>query len=55
MSARSPLHWPEYLIEAGLVGVLMVVACGLNVALGHPGSPAVRGQGLAPAAPRRAA
>lgn len=42
MSTRGALHWPEYLIEAGLIGLLMIVACGLGVALGHPSSPAVR-------------
>jgi aquaporin Z len=35
------LHWPEYLIEAGLLGLLMVVACTLGVVLGHPGSAVV--------------
>ena len=36
------MHWPEYLAEAGLLGLFMVVACVLGVALGHPASAAVR-------------
>jgi len=44
--ARPPLaaalvaHWPEYLIEATLLGAFMVAACGFTVLLEHPGSPA---------------
>ena len=40
--APKAMHWPEYLAEAGLLGLFMVVACVLGVALGLPGSPAVR-------------
>jgi aquaporin Z len=36
------MHWPEYLAEAGLLGALMVVACVVGVALGHPDSAAVQ-------------
>jgi aquaporin Z len=36
------LHWPEYLAEAGLLGLFMIVACVLGVALEHPGSAVVR-------------
>jgi aquaporin Z len=42
MTSRSALHWPEYLAEAGLLGLLMIVASTLGVVLGHPASPAVR-------------
>lgn len=35
-------HWPEYLIEALLLGTFMVVACGSVVVLNHPESLAVR-------------
>lgn len=35
-------HWPEYLIEAALLGVFMVSACLVTVLLEHPASP-VRG------------
>jgi aquaporin Z len=38
---RGGVHWREGLIEAGLVGLFMVVACALGVLLEHPGSPAV--------------
>jgi aquaporin Z len=40
--APKAMHWPEYLAEAGLLGLFMVVACVLGVALGHPASAAVR-------------
>ena len=40
--APKGLHWPEYLAEAGLLGLFMVVACALGVALDHPASAAVR-------------
>jgi aquaporin Z len=40
--AAKAMHWPEYLAEAGLLALFMVAACLLGVALGHPGSPAVR-------------
>ncbi len=33
------LHWPEYLIEATLLGIFMVVACSVVVAVQHPDSP----------------
>jgi aquaporin Z len=39
---RDALHWPEYLAEAGLLGLFMILACVLGVALDHPGSAAVR-------------
>ena len=32
-------HWPEYLIEAFLLGAFMVSALGFTVLLEHPGSP----------------
>jgi len=35
---RDALHWPEYLAEAGLLGLFMVIACALGVALDHPAS-----------------
>jgi aquaporin Z len=35
------LHWPEYLTEAWLLGLFMLTACVLGVALDHPGSIAV--------------
>jgi aquaporin Z len=35
-------HWPEYLIEATLLGLFMVSACGFAVLLDHPDSPAHR-------------
>jgi aquaporin Z len=34
-------HWPEYLIEAWCLGVFMISACFLGVALFHPSSPIV--------------
>jgi aquaporin Z len=33
-------HWPEYAIEAGLLGLFMISACGFTVLLEHPQSPA---------------
>jgi aquaporin Z len=39
---RDALHWPEYLAEAGLLGLFMILACVLGVALDYPGSAAVR-------------
>jgi aquaporin Z len=41
---RSTLrkHWPEYLMEAGGLGVFMLSACGFGTLLGYPGSPVVR-------------
>ncbi len=35
-------HWPEYLMEAALLGLFMVSACSFGVLLGHPASPARR-------------
>lgn len=32
-------HWPEYLIEAGALGVFMVSACLFTILLQHPASP----------------
>jgi aquaporin Z len=32
-------HWPEYLMEAALLGLFMISACTLGVILGHPASP----------------
>jgi aquaporin Z len=32
-------HWPEYLIEAALLGIFMLSACGFGVLLEHPASP----------------
>ena len=33
------LHWPEYLIEAVLLGLFMVSACTFGTVLEHPLSP----------------
>lgn len=33
-------HWPEYAIEAVLLGLFMISACGFTVLLEHPRSPA---------------
>ena len=33
------LHWPEYLMEAGELGLYMFFACALATLLQHPGSP----------------
>jgi aquaporin Z len=33
-------HWPEYAIEAALLGLFMISACGFTVLLEHPRSPA---------------
>lgn len=35
-------HWPEYLIEGGLLGAFMVVACTAATVMHHPGSRAAR-------------
>jgi aquaporin Z len=35
-------HWPEYLMEAALLGLFMVSACAFTVLLDHPASPAHR-------------
>ena len=45
-------HWPEYLIEACLLGAFMVSALGMTVLLEHPASPA--NQALPDAMLRRA-
>jgi aquaporin Z len=37
--ASLRLHWPEYLIEAGLLGAFMVSACVFGIIYGYPGSP----------------
>ena len=37
---RRPYHWPEYAIEAALLGLFMISACGFTVLLEHPRSPA---------------
>lgn len=34
-------HWPEYLIEAALLGLFMISASVFTILLEHPGSPAV--------------
>src|SRR5215471_6837809 len=34
------LHWPEYLMEAGELGLYMFFACGFATLLQHPASPA---------------
>jgi aquaporin Z len=39
-SATWKHHWPEYLIEAALLGGFMVSACMVTALLEHPGSPA---------------
>jgi aquaporin Z len=36
------LHWPEYLMEAGALGMFMVSACVFAALLWHPASPASR-------------
>ncbi len=37
--AAAAGHWPEYLIEAALLGLFMVSACGFAVLFDHPSSP----------------
>ena len=37
--ASLRLHWPEYLIEAGLLGAFMVSACIFGIIYGYPSSP----------------
>lgn len=46
-------HWPEYLIEAALLGLFMVSACGFGALLWHPASPVFAA--LSDGVPRRAA
>jgi aquaporin Z len=38
--AALRLHWPEYLMEAALLGLFMVSACLFTALLEHPASPA---------------
>ncbi len=42
MRAALRDHWPEYLIEAALLGLFMLSACAFGTLLGHPASPAVQ-------------
>ena len=35
---KNELHWPEYAMEAALLGAFMVSACVCTVAVEHPGS-----------------
>ena len=37
--ASLRLHWPEYLMEASLLGAFMVSACAFGVLYGYPQSP----------------
>ena len=37
---RRAFHWPEYAIEAALLGLFMISACGFTVLLEHPRSSA---------------
>src|SRR5919202_863894 len=37
--ASLRLHWPEYLMEAGLLGAFMVSACVFGIIYGYPSSP----------------
>ena len=39
MRAALREHWPEYLIEAALLGLFMLSACAFGTLLGHPASP----------------
>src|SRR5688572_8710925 len=32
-------HWPEYLMEAASLGLLMISLCSVVILLGHPASP----------------
>ena len=32
-------HWPEYLIEAALLGIFLIAACTFTVVVQHPSSP----------------
>jgi aquaporin Z len=36
-------HWPEYLMEAALLGMFMISACTFGVLLNHPGSAIAQG------------
>lgn len=42
MPDESMLHWPEYLIEAALLGGFMISACAFGTLLGHPDAPVRR-------------
>jgi aquaporin Z len=42
MRAALRAHWPEYLIEAALLGLFMLSACVFGTLLGHPDSPVVQ-------------
>jgi hypothetical protein len=37
--ASLQLHWPEYLMEGGLLGAFMMSACLFGIIYGYPGSP----------------
>lgn len=39
IAAAPALHWPEYAMEAALLGIFMLAACAATTALEHPGSP----------------
>lgn len=39
MRAALQRHWPEYLMEAASLGLLMISLCSLVIVLGHPASP----------------
>lgn len=39
MIETAVYHWPEYFIEAGLLGMFMVSACATVVSVHHPASP----------------
>ncbi len=39
MSTSRALNWPEYAIEAALLGTFMVAACAVTALLEHPASP----------------
>ncbi len=38
-ATATATHWPEYAIEAALLGSFMLAACGVGVLLDYPGSP----------------
>ena len=38
-ASASSRHWPEYLMEAALLGLFMISACAFTVLLEFPGSP----------------
>ncbi len=39
-SAKAPLHWREYMIEAGALATFMLSACAVSLLLDYPDSPA---------------